>query len=301
MGEVVVNEKKLTVKESSRLVKLEGIIEENFKGFVAVGNALAEIREKRLYRNDQHRTFEGYCRELWEMSHQRADQFIAASAVIENLTTIVVKKKDVPDFILPVNEAQARELSRLEPEAQQTVWQEVLEEQKEQSQEGEPIKITASLIKKNVREHMGEKISGQIKKTTPKTPKTSKKSAGKSTASEEFLEAYNAFGEQIQKCHDDNWRSTSRSNVFENLTTLLHLVSKAGSKELKNNGCSMELSNREKLEKGGFRLFKMRPADLVIEEWRGGDTWMVAVSSDTPKQLSDAFKELMDDPKNLRA
>jgi hypothetical protein len=44
----------------------------------------------------------------------------------------------------------------------------------------------------------------------------------------------------------------------------------------------------------------MRPADLVIEESVGGK-WKVFSSHDTPSKLSEAFKELMEDPKNLRA
>lgn len=296
MSEIVINEKKLTVKESNRLAKLEEVIKENFLGFVAVGKALAEIREKRLYRTDDNRTFEGYCRDLWDMSHQHADRLVASANVLENLTPIGVKNEGDPNFVLPINEAQARELTTLEPNEQRAVWEEILDHRVTQFKKGQFPKVTAMTVKKAVLKFKGKKIEVQIDQSTKEPTKKSK-----DFASEEFVQAYDAFGEQIKAAQASSWRSTSRSKVFSSLSTLLDLVSKAGSKELKNNGCSMELSNREKLAKRGFRLFKMRPADRVIEEWHGGDTWMVVVSCDTPKQLSDAFKELMEDPKNLRA
>jgi hypothetical protein len=54
----IVNEKPLTPAEQGRLSELEGVIRENFLAYVAVGSALLEIREKRLYRNSDGRTWE---------------------------------------------------------------------------------------------------------------------------------------------------------------------------------------------------------------------------------------------------
>ena len=47
--------------EVARLAELELVIERGQKAFVAVGNALAEIRDQRLYR-ETHATFEAYCK-----------------------------------------------------------------------------------------------------------------------------------------------------------------------------------------------------------------------------------------------
>jgi hypothetical protein len=296
MSNNIINEKSMTVTESKRLEKLEGVIKENFLGFVAVGNALAEIRAKRLYRNDENRTFEGYCRDLWDMSHQHADRLVASAKVLDNLTPIGVKKEDDPNFLLPLNEAQARELAPLEAEEQQEVWQEILDHRLTQYKKGQFPKITAITVKKAVLKFKGKKIEVQIDQST-REPKNNRKDF----ASDEFNQAYTVFGEQIKEAQAGNWRHTSRSVVFNNLSTLLDLVAVAGPKELKKRGCSMELSNREKLAKKGFQIYRMRPKELVIQEWMHGDTWMAASSHDTPTQLSDAFKELMDEPGNLRA
>ena len=42
----------LTSAEKSRLTELEGVVERTLDGFLECGRALAEIRNKRLYRQD---------------------------------------------------------------------------------------------------------------------------------------------------------------------------------------------------------------------------------------------------------
>ena len=74
----------LTVAEQGRLAELETVIAENFKGFYAVGCALAEINASRLYRHT-HQTFEDYCRERFEISRPRAYQYIEAKNTMDNV------------------------------------------------------------------------------------------------------------------------------------------------------------------------------------------------------------------------
>ncbi len=310
MSEVIINEPYLTVKEEKRLAALEGIVRENFLGFVAVGKALAEIRDKRLYRNQDNRTFEGYCRELWDMGDKHAYRLIDSSKVIENLSPIGEKMKDDsrpigrkidelleknPNFLMPINEAQARELARLEPEEQREVWQNILEHRLDQYKKGTFPKITAITVKKAVLKYKGKKLEVQIDQTTKETRqnKTGFESDG-------FRAAYVAFAEQLRHEQGANWRYTSRSKVFRSLSVLLDLVGSAGPKDIKSKGCSMEFSNLEKLSKNGMRIFKMRPKELFIEEWVNGK-WIFSSKHETASQLSTAFKELMDDPRNLRA
>ena len=95
----------LTVQEKTELAELETIIESGMKSFLVVGRALLKIRDSRLYR-DSHRTFDDYCRDRWGMTRMRASQLIAAVAVSENVNNCLQ------------NEAQARPLTRLEPEKQ---------------------------------------------------------------------------------------------------------------------------------------------------------------------------------------
>ncbi len=60
------------------LAELEGVIESGLMTFFEVGAALAQIRERRLYR-ETHDTFEAYCQERWSFNRQRASQLIQAS------------------------------------------------------------------------------------------------------------------------------------------------------------------------------------------------------------------------------
>ena len=84
------------------------------------GNALAKIRDARLYR-DTHGTFEDYCREKWDISKPYATQFIQAAKVTENLVAIAT--------IRPSNEAQVRPLTdkSLNADQQREAWTDAVE------------------------------------------------------------------------------------------------------------------------------------------------------------------------------
>ena len=60
----------LTTAESTRLEELEAVIERNMDAVVAVGKALREIQENKLYRVE-YRTFARYIEERWKMSRSR--------------------------------------------------------------------------------------------------------------------------------------------------------------------------------------------------------------------------------------
>ena len=86
---------KLQAVVEARLTELEATIERGLLVFVAVGRALLEIRDSKLYR-EQHGTFEDYCRERWGFTDRRARQLMTAAEI---------------GTIVPVqNEGQAREL-----------------------------------------------------------------------------------------------------------------------------------------------------------------------------------------------
>lgn len=110
-------ETQLTTIERDSLSANEEIIRAGLSTFVAVGNALTDIRDNKLYRID-YRTFEEYCREKWGISKTHANRLIDSSAVTLNLT---------PIGVIPKTESVARELASLEPEQQQEVWKEVTE------------------------------------------------------------------------------------------------------------------------------------------------------------------------------
>lgn len=82
--------------EKQRLEVLESVIDAGMQTFVHVGNALLEIRDARLYRQE-FGTFEDYCRERWGMSRIHAHRMIEAAAVTNNLLPI----GNIPEHRIP--------------------------------------------------------------------------------------------------------------------------------------------------------------------------------------------------------
>ena len=97
----------LTPAQADRLAQLEPIIEHGMTSFVEVGNALLEIRDRRLYRQT-HSSFEDYCRDKWQMSARHAYRLCTSAEVIKSLP----EKCDQ----LVTTESQVRELAKIEPE-----------------------------------------------------------------------------------------------------------------------------------------------------------------------------------------
>ena len=93
--------------------QLEETIRHSMQSFVEVGAALKEIRDGRYYRST-HDTFEAYCQAKWDIKRAYAYRIMAASDVLENLSTIVDK--------LPTVETQCQPLAPLAPEQQQAAW-----------------------------------------------------------------------------------------------------------------------------------------------------------------------------------
>ena len=109
---IVVASDHLTDDEKSELAKHEAVIERYRDAYDDVGNSLRAIRDKRLYR-ETHKTFEAYCDEHLGFTKTHANRLIKGAAVVQNLTPIGVK---------PKNLAQCVPLARLEPEQQREAW-----------------------------------------------------------------------------------------------------------------------------------------------------------------------------------
>jgi hypothetical protein len=133
----------LTQSEAERLAELESAIERGKKTFIEVGNALAEIRDRRLYRRDWP-TFEAYCIFHWGWSRQRSYQLIEAAAVVKLL----------PDALSTIvdAESQARELAKVAAEDRENVMREVIRRGS----------VTASAIQKVARE-----LKGKVERPAP--------------------------------------------------------------------------------------------------------------------------------------
>src|SRR4051812_17697429 len=74
----------LSSDEQATLGRLENVIDAGKESFFKVGQALAEIRERKLYR-DGFKTFEVYCRERHGFGRQRASALITAATVVEDI------------------------------------------------------------------------------------------------------------------------------------------------------------------------------------------------------------------------
>jgi len=109
----------IAVTEST-LAELEAVIEHGLQKYIEVGLALLTIRDRKLYREQGHTTFEDYCQKRWGWSRVRAHQMIDGARVAGLLTTV--------NTAPPETERQARELTpimRQGPDKVAEVWQEV--------------------------------------------------------------------------------------------------------------------------------------------------------------------------------
>ncbi|MHC0068923.1 hypothetical protein ACWATR_39690, partial [Nostoc sp. UIC 10890] len=127
----------LTEQEISDRLHLERKVE---RAFFEAGKALAELRDRKLYRST-HKTFEEYCKQRFGYTRIAASYKIAAATVMDNLLTNGLQKEEIatdelqtPKMltnglqILPNNERQVRPLASLEPEVQREAWQKAVEE-----------------------------------------------------------------------------------------------------------------------------------------------------------------------------
>lgn len=106
---------RLTTSELNDLERCTAIVDEFVKvHYRRAGEALGEIRDKRLYRMT-HDTFMAFCSDRWKMTESYANRLIAAAEVAENLT---------PTGSVPQTERLARPLASLSAADQVDAWQE---------------------------------------------------------------------------------------------------------------------------------------------------------------------------------
>ena len=292
--ELIVNEKPLSPVEASRLGELESVIRENLKAWYAVGLAMIEIRENRLYRNDEGRTWEGYCFEMFDISPRHADRQIKAAQVVDNLRPIGLKNDGSVDWeLLPANEAQARELSILPPDAQKQVWTALVE----QVQADEQPKITAKAVKNAVSSLKKQTVKDGIA-GAKKTIKAASK-VDPNRESDEFTGAWEALMEVVETEHRFGWKNTSRQVVFNTLTHLAAVVGECGDQTIRDKKIAFKANNTEKLLAAGFSIFRARPNN-VIEQLEQDGTWVVYGEYDNQEQWTEAYEDLMLDGKNIQ-
>ncbi|GAB6191120.1 hypothetical protein [Desulfocastanea catecholica] len=273
--------KELSVQEEKRLEQLENLVVENFKTFVQVGQALAEIKERKLYRM-KALTFEKYCKELFDIAKSRVRELINATDVIENLRHGGGFGDD--QLLLPLNERQVRPLIKLRPEQQLAVWKAAVES----APRG---KVTSSHVANVVKSYLGEKI----KKTVHQAQKEVSVSC-----SAEFSEAFEAFSKQVLKERDANYKHTARGFIIKALDQLRADLADDGDfiDEPAFRGSS---SDANKLERAGYSLFRMDRSNMTIKRRDTETGGWVKHSGDyaTFKAMEAAFKEILLDDMHL--
>ncbi|MHC1765370.1 MAG: hypothetical protein AB9869_13890 [Verrucomicrobiia bacterium] len=106
---------KLTDAERAEFQDNEATIRNGSLMFFEVGLALANIRDKGLFRED-FESFEAYYQARWEMQHAKVYYLIAAARVYSNLATLAGVPK-------PERESQLRPMIPLPAEHAQLAWQ----------------------------------------------------------------------------------------------------------------------------------------------------------------------------------
>lgn len=119
------------------------------RAFIESAAALRLLRDRRLYRDTHPNDFMGYCRDRFGKTKQAVNYLISALEVYENLTTTNCCR------VLPTNEYQCRELSKLPLPKQPTAWNCAVDEN-----DG---KVPSGRIVKGVVERLKEKPLYQAK------------------------------------------------------------------------------------------------------------------------------------------
>jgi hypothetical protein len=102
----------LTQRDIDDLERLEDVIAEGSATFIRVGNAIAEIQERKLYLRD-YKSFEEYCQQRWGWSRYYGYNLMASSKAVSSLPK---KCRQIVN-----TESQAREISKIPPERREEV------------------------------------------------------------------------------------------------------------------------------------------------------------------------------------
>jgi hypothetical protein len=105
------------------LADLESIIEHGQQTFVEVGQALMAIRDRRLYREQGHATFEDYCQKRWGWSRDSGYKYIEAAQVAQNVESILQSPPSYTQAVqlAPLPIAQQQEIAQRVDFSQTTV------------------------------------------------------------------------------------------------------------------------------------------------------------------------------------
>ena len=137
--------KRIAWVNAQDLERLERTVRQGLEIFYRVGEALAEIRDRKLYKDLGYSNFRDYLMERWNMKKSQAYRLIDSAEVVKNLSPEKTSlQKSVPHggqnepiayqseeeqsekLIIPQSERVAREVGKAPSEKQPEVWQETV-------------------------------------------------------------------------------------------------------------------------------------------------------------------------------
>lgn len=193
----------LTQSDLNRLAELEGIIEKNMKGWLAVGRALLEIRDKHLY-STTHKSFETYVKSRFDVARATAYQYLDGTVVIENIRNC---GHDIP--LLPERESHVRPLCKLPPKEQPVAWLSALSRAKEKDE-----RVCARHVEWVVRQLRGDSITEQTR-TIAHTAKG---------FPDGFKEAFLSLIQGVRQARESRFKDLDRKKMIEMIDGLKRLL-----------------------------------------------------------------------------
>lgn len=133
------------VTDFKELEKLELTIKQGLQVFYEVGEALAKIRDRKLYKQLNYHDFQTYLKERWQMGKTQAYRLINSVEVVKNISS----EKSVPHGgqKLPTSERVARELGKVSPDKQAEAWAEAIRVSKKEDPTTSEVKAVVDEIK----------------------------------------------------------------------------------------------------------------------------------------------------------
>lgn len=178
--------KRIEVINQQDLVNLERAVRQGLQVFYRVGEALAEIRDRKLYKQHGFTDFRDYLREYWNMGKSKAYRLIDAGEVMKNIT----QEKSVPNWgqnlltlesvphggqndsvksvplggqnLLPSSERITRELAKAPPEKQFEAWQKAVETAPDNNPTAAHTKAVVAALRFEKEASLGQLLSGKL-------------------------------------------------------------------------------------------------------------------------------------------
>lgn len=196
----------MTQEETDRLAALEDVIRKDLKGFVRVGLALKEIKEKKLYRG-KYTVWKDYLKAEWDIGMAYGDYHIKAADIVGLLENSHhggnFEGEDFSDtfeFSLPQNERQARPLALLSDKQIPEAWKTVM-----QMTNGRPTAMVVTKVVQDILERQIEENKDGLQKTIIKEV----------TVPDDFAEQFAKLIEVLSMYRKSGWRDFNRKKALE--------------------------------------------------------------------------------------